>query len=101
MPALPSRLPLIGAASLLILAACGTSAPPRRTAAPPPPSATRVTEPAPVPSELTDDYLAAERARRAPAPLGPDAMPGFDPAQRLGTDVMPPTLPSERLRPQR
>ena len=46
-----------------------------------------------MPSDATDDYLARRRASRTPTPTGPDAMPGFDPAQRVGTDIMMAPIP--------
>jgi hypothetical protein len=50
-------------------------------------------EPAPIPSDVTDDYEAARRGSRVPTPRGPDVMPGFDPAQRVGTDIMMAPVP--------
>jgi hypothetical protein len=105
---------LIGLASPLLAACEGAQPAPRGDARPPPrasgpsepaargdarpsPRASGPSEPAPMPSDVTDDYEAARRASRTPAPTGPDAMPGFDPAQRVGTDIMmapvPPPLP--------
>jgi hypothetical protein len=46
-----------------------------------------------MPSDVTDDYLARRRAATTPASTGPDAMPGFDPAQRIGTDVITAPVP--------
>jgi hypothetical protein len=51
-------------------------------------------EPAPLPSDVTDDYLAQRRAATSAAPTGPDAMPGFDPAQRMGSDMTTAPIPS-------
>jgi hypothetical protein len=87
---------LFGLASPLLAACEGAQRAPRGDALPPP-RASGPSEPAPMPSDVTDDYEAARRASRTPAPTGPDAMPGFDPAQRVGTDIMmapvPPPLP--------
>jgi hypothetical protein len=84
---------LIGLALPLLLGACeraqrgprGDALPPSRVGGP--------SEPAPMPSDATDDYEAARRGSRVPTPRGPDAMPGFDPAQRVGTDIMMAPVP--------
>jgi hypothetical protein len=47
-----------------------------------------------MPSDVTDEYLAQRRAGTAARPTGPDAMPGFDPAQRMGTDMTTAPIPS-------
>jgi hypothetical protein len=88
---------LMGLAAPLLAACEEAQRGPRGEAALPPPRASGPSEPAPMPSDVTDEYEAARRASRTPAPTGPDAMPGFDPAQRVGTDLMmapvPPPLP--------
>ena len=86
-----ARLGLL--ASLLpMVAACEA---PRTAARPAPgPTAAGPSEPAPMPSDVTDDYLAARRAATTARPTGADAMPGFDPAQRLGTDMTTAPIPS-------
>ncbi len=53
-------------------------------------------EPAPMPSQAADDYVAAQRARGQPAEVGPAAMPGFATPNRIGTDVALPPLPAQR-----
>ncbi|HYI83209.1 MAG TPA: hypothetical protein VEX11_08385 [Acetobacteraceae bacterium] len=83
---------LFGLASPLLAACEGTQRAPRGDALPPP-RASGPSEPAPMPSDATDDYLARRRASRTPTPTGPDAMPGFDPAQRVGTDIMMAPIP--------
>lgn len=88
------RRALLGVAALPALAACETQRPPQqRGSALPPPRASGPSEPAPLPSDVTDDFLAARRAGRTAAPTGPDAMPGFDPAQRVGTDMTTAPIP--------
>ena len=87
------RRRLLISLALPLLAACeraqrgprGDALPPSRVGGP--------SEPAPMPSDATDDYLARRRASRTPTPTGPDAMPGFDPAQRVGTDIMMAPIP--------
>jgi hypothetical protein len=83
---------LFGLASPLLAACEGAQRAPRSDALPSP-RASGPSEPAPMPSDATDDYLARRRASRTPAPTGPDAMPGFDPAQRVGTDMMMAPVP--------
>jgi len=75
------------------VAACEAPRPAARPA-PGPAAASGPSEPAPLPSDVTDDYLAQRRAGTAARPTGPDAMPGFDPAQRMGTDMTTAPIPS-------
>jgi hypothetical protein len=89
---------LAAIAGLTLFTACEASRPPRSSALPPP-RATGPSEPAPVPSAAAMEYDAAQRARRHGAPSGPDAMPGFDPAQRVGTDMITAPIPADRIRP--
>lgn len=89
-----ARRSLLALAGLPALVACEAQRPAQqRGTALPPPRAAGPTEPAPLPSDVTDDYLAARRAGRTAAPTGPDAMPGFDPAQRVGTDMTTAPIP--------
>jgi hypothetical protein len=54
-----------------------------------------------VPSEAALEIDAQRRASRAAAPSGPDAMPGFDQRQRVGTDMTTAPIPADRIqRPQ-
>jgi hypothetical protein len=88
------RRSLLALAGLPALAACEAQRPPsQRNTALPPPRATGPSEPAPLPSDVTDDFIAARRAGRTAAPTGPDAMPGFDPSQRVGTDMTTAPIP--------
>ena len=93
MANLPRRRMLTGLAMLPAMAACETRPPQQRGAALPPRAISGPLEPAPVPSDVTDDFLAARRAGRSAAPTGADAMPGFDPAQRQGTDMTTAPIP--------
>lgn len=94
MANLPRRRMLTGLAMLPAMAACETRPPPpQRGSALPPPAISGPLEPAPMPSDVTDDFLAARRAGRSAAPTGADAMPGFDPAQRQGTDMTTAPIP--------
>lgn len=82
---------------LPVMAACEAPRPAPRPApspAPGPAAASGPLEPAPLPSDVTDDYLAARRAGTTARPSGADAMPGFDPAQRVGTDMTTAPIPS-------
>ncbi|MDB5378193.1 MAG: hypothetical protein JWR00_2639 [Rubritepida sp.] len=76
--------------ALPLLAACET---PQSSDAPAPARVSGPSEPAPMPSGATDDYDRARRASRTAAPTGPDAMPGFAPLQRTGTDIMMAPIP--------
>jgi hypothetical protein len=88
------RRSLLALVGLPAIAACEAQRPPtQRGSALPPPRATGPSEPGPLPSDVTDDFLAGRRARRMAAPTGPDAMPGFDPAQRVGTDMTTAPIP--------
>ena len=87
-----ARLGLL-AGLLPLVAACEAPRPAARPA-PGPAAASGPSEPAPMPSDVTDDYLAARRAATTARPSGADAMPGFDPAQRLGTDMTTAPIPS-------
>jgi hypothetical protein len=91
MTVLARRKLMAGLAALPALAACETAPRPQRSAAP---AATGPSEPAPLPSDMTDDFLAARRAGRTAAPTGADAMPGFDPGQRVGADMTTAPIPS-------
>jgi hypothetical protein len=98
MPILAPRDLATGAALLALLGACEA---PRRlppSAALPPPLL-GPSEPAPVPSDATDDYVADQAARRQATPSGPDAMPGFGQAQRMGSDMTTAPIPQDRIRP--
>jgi membrane-bound lytic murein transglycosylase A len=90
---------LAGAVLVLALAACETPSRPPSSAALPPPL-TGPSEPAPIPSEAADDYVAAQAARRQGVPSGPDAMPGFGASPRVGTDMIMAPMPAERIRQQ-
>ena len=87
------RRRLLTSIAMSLLAACEGAQPSPRGAALPPPRTSGSWEPAPMPSDVTDDYLARRRAATTPASTGPDAMPGFDPAQRIGTDVITAPVP--------
>jgi hypothetical protein len=76
-----------------LLAACERAQRGPRSDALPPSRVGGPSQPAPMPSDATDDYEAARRASRVSTPTGPDAMPGFDPAQRVGTDIMMAPVP--------
>ena len=96
-----SRRWLLANFALPLLAACD---PPRHRppgTALPPPRAEVPSERPPLPSDVTDDYLAGRRASRTAQPTGPDAMPGFGDSQRIGTDMMTAPIPADRLRPRR
>ena len=82
---------LAGLAALPVLAACEAPRPAPRPVSAAAPSGPL--EPAPVPSDITDDYLAQRRAATTAAPTGPDAMPGFGPAERIGTDQTTAPIP--------
>ena len=95
----PRRRLLLGLGAPLFAACAGTQPAPPRADAPPSPSpssqrADGRSEPAPMPSDATDAYLAQRRASRTAAPTGPDAMPSFEPAQRIGTDIMLAPIPA-------
>jgi hypothetical protein len=93
MTILARRRMLAGLAALPAIAACETRPPQQRGGAMPPPAISGPLEPAPVPSDATDEFLAARRAGRTAAPTGADAMPGLDPAQRVGTDMTTAPIP--------
>jgi hypothetical protein len=78
---------------LPVVAACEAPRPAARPA-PGPAAASGPSDPAPLPSDVTDDYLAQRRAGTTARPTGPDAMPGFDPAQRMGSDMTTAPIPS-------
>ncbi len=84
----PLRLLMVLAFPLL--ASCEGA---RSSDAPTPMRASGPSTPAPLPSEVTDDYEAARRASRVAAPTGPNAMPGFFPVQREGADVQLAPIP--------
>jgi hypothetical protein len=108
--------------ALLVLAACGGPAPgPRNDALPPPglqpgaaaapsgpvsgPVAAPVAPPpavtAPAPPRAPAGSPAAEaisRSERDRAARSGNVAPSFDPGPRIGTDLMPPPMPTERLR---
>lgn len=94
------RALLAAIAPIPLIVACGTpERPPRNTALPPPsPSDLAASEPAPMPSEAASDFAAARRAGLAPAATGPDAMPGFEPSQRIGTDMTTAPVPTDPIR---
>jgi hypothetical protein len=82
-----------------LIAACETQpVRPNRGGAALPPPAPGASEPAPMPSQAADDFVAARQRGLAPAPVGPDAMPGFGPAQRVGTDMTTAPMPSDPIR---
>jgi hypothetical protein len=85
-----ARKQVLAFAMLAALGACAAPPPPPRAATAP----SGPLEPAPIPSDVTDDYLAARRAGTTAAPVGPDAMPGFDPGQRVGTDITTAPIPA-------
>jgi hypothetical protein len=93
---MPFRRTLL--AALPLLAACEgrDTRPPRGAALPPP--APGPSEPAPVPSQAVEDYLAARRGNLTPAATGPDAMPGFGDAQRVGSDMTTAPIPTDPIR---
>ena len=86
---------LLMSLALPLLGACETEQHgPRNNTLPPSPMG-GPSERAPMPSDSTDDYEVARRASRLLTPTGPDSMPGFDPAQRVGTDVMLAAVPRQ------
>jgi hypothetical protein len=93
------RALLAAIAPLPLLPACGTpDRPARSTALPPPAPNLAASEPAPVPSEAASDFAAARRAGLSAAPTGQDAMPGFGPSQRIGTDMTTAPVPTDPIR---
>jgi hypothetical protein len=76
---------LLMSLALPLIASCAGA---QSSDAPTPSRVSGPSEPAPMPSGVTDDYVRARRDSRVAAPTGPDAMPGFAPMQSIGTDVM-------------
>jgi hypothetical protein len=91
-----SRRRLLANFALPLLAACDTPRHRPPGTALPPPRAEAPSDRPPLPSDVTDDYLAERRASRATS----DPAPGGD-SQRIGTDMMTAPIPADRLRPQR
>lgn len=91
MTILARRRLVASLAVLPVVAACEAPRPAPRPVSAAAPSGPL--EPAPVPSETTDDFVARRRAATTAAPTGPDAMPGFQPAGRIGTDMTTAPIP--------
>ncbi len=95
MTILARRMARLGLLAGLLPAVAACEAPrPAARPAPAPAAASGQLEPAPLPSDVTDDYLAARRAATTARPAGADAMPGLDPSQRVGTDMTTAPIPS-------
>ncbi|PWS38597.1 hypothetical protein DFH01_04800 [Falsiroseomonas bella] len=93
------RALLAAIAPIPLIVACGTQDPaPRNTALRPPAPDLSASEPAPMPSEAANDFVAARRAGLAPAASGPEAMPGFGASQRIGTDMTTAPVPTDPIR---
>ena len=94
MTILARRHLLASLAALPALAACEAPRPaPRAAAGAAPAAPSGPLEPAPVPSDVTDDFVARRRAGTTAAPTGLDAMPGIQPAGRIGTDMTTAPIP--------